>query len=452
MHLFIAALARVAAVLATVALASCGVNRAGTFVPAPPGPAQYDSASSATVPMQADAFVDSIGINTHLTQDLTADREFASIVKRMQELGVRHVRDGIFPGQTHEQNADERSFFAMTKTRMMALVDCPKPLGYFPGAQTPPIVIRAFDDHIGGAVELLEGPNEPDLRHVKRWAPLTRTCVGRVDRGRALPVPFVAPAMGFPPNASQLGNIAPLVDIGGIHRYFSGHEPGTAGFYQRNACGRWEAIVWSICEARINAGPTKPLYITETGWTTFGEIDEKTQGKYVGRVLFYDTLFGIARTYLYELHDDGTDPANSEDGYGLFHYDGSPKPAFFAVRNIVRVLADPGPSFQTTPIRIGTQARPTVKTELFEKRDGSYVLAVWNETPSWNPSTNREIAVSPVPVEITFGSSPGGVRFRYINDEGALQDGTVHASGKRVSIWAADRMSFLTFSLHYKHG
>ncbi len=397
------------------------------------------------VPMAADAFVDSIGVNTHLDAYLAGPGRYALAAQRMKELGVRHVRDGIFPGQTAHENRDERRFFAATGARMMGLVDCPKPLGYFPGAQTPPRVIRAFDAAVGNAIELLEGPNEPDLRRVAGWAPRTRACIARVDRGKALAVPFVAPAMGDPLNASKLGSIATLIDIGGIHRYFSGHEPETHGFWRSSPCGRWEAMRWNVCEARVNAGASAPLYVTETGWTTFGEIDEKTHGKYVARVLFYDSLQGIARTYLYDFENDGDDPKNSEDGYGLFHHDGTPKPAFNAVRAIVATLSDPGPAFSTTPVSYAIDGPATMESELFEKRDRTYVLAMWNATPSWDPATNREIPVAPSPVRVRFARAPSSLAFVSLGDDGRPVAGRATISGNVANLRIDDRMAFLSF-------
>jgi hypothetical protein len=429
------------------ALSACAANRSPAVPPAAPidDAAQRRAAVALATetPVQADAFVDSIGVNTHLVDDLTADREYALIVERMKELGVRHVRDGIFPGQTATQNADERNFFAATGARMEAITDCPRPLGYFPHSETPPSLIRAFDAATGGNIELLEGPNEPDLRGVPGWAPLLVHCIENLNLNHALPVPFVAPAMGDAFHTGILGNISQLVSIGAIHRYFSAHNPGTHGFWRGDACGIWGQIAFFICEARINAGPAAPLYVTETGYTTFGEVDEKTAGKYISRVLFIDSLAGIVRSYIYELHDDGTARNNSENGYGLFRYDGTPKPAFNAVRNEIALLTDPGPSFTPAPLQFAVSGPASIRHELFQKRNGAYVLAVWNEVESWHPNGGGEIAVPPVPVIVTFAATPGSVRWRSLDDAGNLVSHAPAISGAAVTLHVDDRVSFL---------
>jgi hypothetical protein len=250
--------------------------------------------------------------------------------------------------------------------------------------------------------------------------------------------------MGNAFNTPKLGNISQLVDIGAIHRYFSGNNPETTGFWKSDACGMWGAMSFYICEARINAGPTAPLYITETGYTTFGEIDEKTAGKYISRVLLYDSLAGIVRTYIYELHDDGTDASNSENGYGLFRYDGTPKPAFNAVRSEIALLSDPGPAFSPTPLAYSVGGVKQLRHELFQKRDGSYELAIWNDSRSWNPSTAREIPVPSSAVTLTFTARPRSVRFEALDDGGHFVKRAPAVKGNVITANVDDHVAFLS--------
>lgn len=390
------------------------------------------------MPMAADAFVDSIGVNTHLTADLTADRKYPVVAERMKESGIRHIRDGIFPRESHQEYADQRKFFAATGVRLDAITDCPQPLGYYPGSYTAPHVIRGYDARIGGAVEMLEGPNEPDLRHVPDWAALTVACMKKNDLTNALPVPFIAPAMGDAIHGApaKLGNIAGLVDFGAIHRYFSpAWNPGWAG-YGRDECGSIESLRWAICEAKVNSGPRHFIDVTETGYTTQGEyashpfeVDEVTGGKYVSRALLVDSISGIARTYIYELHDDGHDKVPWENGFGIIRYDGSPKPAFNAMRSEIAILADPGPPFSPAPLRC------------------QVATAVWNETASWNPTTGREIHVRSTSVRIELSQSPLGVHLRVLRDDGTTVRESARIAGATITIPVDDRVAFLSFRL-----
>jgi hypothetical protein len=388
--------------------------------PVPSGP---DDDIPSQTPMAADAFVDSIGVNTHLIEDLTADREYAVITQRMKESGIRHVREGIFPKKSLRQYADQRNFFGATGARMDAITDCPQPLGYYPGSYTPPIAVRTYDREVGGAIDVLEGPNEPDLRHVRDWPTLTVGCMKKRHLTRALPVPFIAPAMGdaVHGNPAKLGSIADLADFGAIHRYFSpGWNPGWPG-YGHDACGSIESLRWAICEAQVNSGATHPIDVTETGYTTSGlygsnpfEVDEIADGKYVSRLLLVDSIAGIARTYIYEFHDDGHDKVPWENGFGIIRYDGSPKPAFNAVRSEIHLLLDPGPAFSPAPLRYSFETGiKTIEHELFQKGDGTYF--------------------------------PVSVRFRALDDDGKLYNRAASVLASTIVVRADDHVAFLSF-------
>src|SRR5690349_14849382 len=52
-------------------------------------------AASADTARPADSFVDSVGVNVHLTYGDTAYGNFSLVRRRLDELGVRHIRDGL---------------------------------------------------------------------------------------------------------------------------------------------------------------------------------------------------------------------------------------------------------------------------------------------------------------------------------------------------------------------
>lgn len=392
--------------------------------------------------MQADAFVESIGINTHLYDDLGSFGTAAIDTQHMQELGIRHIRDSIRV-LTPPELAAQRAFLQTTGARMDAITNCPPPLGNDNWGPNAPALMKSFVQGLGGAVELIEAANEPDNRGMPDWQSPLVACIKGVDR--VLPLPFVAPAMAFGYDAPQLGDIADLIDVGAIHSYFGGHGyPGYPGASQTDACGRYWSLDWQICEARVISGPADQLDVTETGYTTPLGVDAITQAKYDTRVLFVDRLHGIARTYLYELQDDGTDAADREDGFGVLHHDGSPKPSFYAVRSVIRELADPGPPFTPTPLRYAVDApAPTIDHEAFEKRDGEIVIALWDEVASWSPARSRETTVAPRTVAISFAVPPTQVTAQQISDDGELAPETVKIAGDTVSLSVADRLTFL---------
>ena len=73
---------------------------------------------------------------------------------------------------------------------------------------------------------------------------------------------------------------------------------------------------------------------------------EDVSGKYLPCVLLEQLMHRIKKTYISELVDVGS--GDGDNGYGLLHSDFSPKPAYNAIKNMLGLLSDPGPWFQTT--------------------------------------------------------------------------------------------------------
>ena len=72
------------------------------------------ASASPVAPRSAAAFYDSVGVSTHIVYYDTAYSDWPRIVARLQELGVRHIRDGIYANPTaqwHDWN--ERYYSAV---------------------------------------------------------------------------------------------------------------------------------------------------------------------------------------------------------------------------------------------------------------------------------------------------------------------------------------------------
>lgn len=97
--------------------------------------------------------------------------------------------------------------------------------------------------------------------------------------------------------------------------------------------------------ARYPGGDRVPLYITEFGWPTHEAPDGVTldeQAKYLARsMLLLRANPRIRGVWLYTLFDraeDEEDAWDRESNFGLLFADGSPKPAWFAVRDTLQLL------------------------------------------------------------------------------------------------------------------
>ena len=121
-------------------------------------------------------------------------------------------------------------------------------------------------------------------------------------------------------------------DLTNMHNYFGGHNPGTPGWGD----GGYGSIAYNINNNQT-AWPARPIWTTETGYITDTNnpqgIPELVEGKYAPRVILEQALHGVGRTYIYELIDEGSAIAGDSGHFGLARMDGSPKPAFTALKN-----------------------------------------------------------------------------------------------------------------------
>jgi hypothetical protein len=134
--------------------------------------------------------------------------------------------------------------------------------------------------------------------------------------------------------------------------------------------------------------------------TTSGHrpVSERVAGIYVPRLLldYFGQLSSsgqtVKRTFLYELIDQGTSLTNIQHRFGLLRNDLSEKPAYKALKNLLALLADPGPAFAPGLLDYSLEsATSDVRRLLLQKRDGSFWLALWREADVWNESTGGDL-------------------------------------------------------------
>jgi hypothetical protein len=204
-----------------------------------------------------------------------------------------------------------------------------------------------------------------------------------------------------PQDFAPLSGTSADFDFANLHNYFAGRNPGTGGW----GANGYGSIAFNMNLAS-SAWPGKPIMTTETGYYTDAgndSIPEDIEGEYVPRLVLEQMLHGIKRTYFYELIDENTTAKNNEGYFGLAHVDGSPKPAYTALKGLIALFADPGPAFALPNLDFTLNgAPPNVHHILTAKRDGSYNLAIWIETQNYD--VNKKQATPSTPVQVTFAS------------------------------------------------
>jgi len=340
-------------------------------------------------------------MNVHLAYGDTGYGDLTAVEDLLGALRVHHVRDAGTIGKTGLCSAYRSLARAGIRTDFVASID-----------QDP----RTFGQWlpcVGSAAEAFEGPNEFNTTGGD-WAQRLRTYQQVLYQTlKSSPatahLPVIAPALTVSDAYRSLGNIAGDADVGNSHDYLMGHNPGAAGYCGADAGGRPHS--WIECEladSRVTTG-TKPVMATETGYGTGASayaIDPTVQAKYVPRLFLEHFNAGIARTYEYELIDEGTDAYN---GYGLVDAKLRPKPAFVALENLVRAIgASPSATREPKFPIVLRAASGDVHHTLLE-RGGGFVLILWLEVPGEDPSTHQPVAVPAQHVQIQFGAVPASI-------------------------------------------
>lgn len=369
-------------------------------------PALASAASEEAKP--ADAFVDSIGVNTHFSfSDTVYAGRFDAVKQKLAELGVRHIREGLEPNRPDQY--EELNDLAGAGIKSTLILGDPED-----GPSGLEELVSTLRDKVRGAAEAVEGPNEFDAQGGPDWAAQLSDYQQRLysaiksDPSLAS-LPVVGPSIVQHGNQETLGDISGALDYGNFHPYPDGDAP------EGNLSSE-------LAHTTANSG-AKPVMATETGYHTAlnwdGEhrpVSEEAMATYMPRLFLEYFRQGVARTFSYELLDEFPDPGNAdrESNFGLLRNDLSEKPAFVALHNTIETLEDPGPEFapETLDYTLGGD-RSNLHQVLLQKRDGSFYLALWRASSVWNSATHTPIDAPSTPVTLAFDRNVTGAQ-RYL--------------------------------------
>jgi hypothetical protein len=134
-------------------------------------------------------------------------------------------------------------------------------------------------------------------------------------------------------------------------------------------------------------------------------------GRYVPRLLLSYFAAGIQRTFLYELINEGSDPRNREHNFGLLRVDGSEKPAFRSLRNLIRILEDPGAEFRAGRLAFTLEGDTAkIRPLLLQKRDGTFYLILWQSVASYDLQQATNVSIADRPLTVRFATAASSVR------------------------------------------
>jgi hypothetical protein len=367
-------------------------------------------------PAAASAFLDSVGVNIHLHYNDTAYNDFAQVERAIQELGIRHVRDGLIDSEWQPY------YDRLTQLHHDGI----GVLGITSRGQAADQIGRALSK-AHGAFEAVEAPNEIDASGDPQWvaqdsaALATLAPIAQQDH-----LSVVGPSFTRTESFAQWQGQPADYNFGNLHNYFAGRNPGTPGWGDDG----YGSYTWNLKHARTAFG-SLPLYTTETGYIMDPSISqgipETVAGRYMVRLLLEQFLHGIRRTYLYELLDTEIPAQHVRDRYGLCRADFSRKPAYLAVQALMQSLGEPAshrntPSTEQNLSDISwrmSEAPADLHHLLLQKQDGEIDLFLWRELPGYDVDGKRLVQVPAAKLQIMLPTTQ--LQLSRFRDDGGLE-------------------------------
>lgn len=442
-------------------------------------------------PRAANDFVNSVGICTHWGYpDTPYGARFPEVLQLLTNSGIRHVRDSDRPAELTAAGIGS-TFYA----------DVPD---YADGnAATVRALLTDLKAELaaGHRIDAVEGPNEPDLFWQAQgkqksylgegWqqgpAGIARGTIAfmrelhRVFKADPATrnIPIIGPSLGADydsrsgsgrPNILAAGSLTDFVDYGNFHPYpgnGNAYAPVVpyAGLSEYFADGTQPSCNLDEWPAAFNTyrppfGP-RPMMATETGYSTSTKgAPESVHTKYIPRMFLEYFRLGVVRTYSYEFVDEfANQPDNNEAHFGLLRNDLSPKPAYAALRSLLRLLQEPEPvtpGFVPQPLAYTLRVAPPVgydrtqyvRQVLLQKQDGTYYLVLYHEIANSNNATTPQ-AVLTHPAMPTTLTLPASIRqvTAYTYDAGYnFQAVPVQLSNNQLTVPVQDQVLVLALS------
>lgn len=348
--------------------------------------------------MTAEAFVDSIGINVHVTYLRTPYRRIGAVRDALARLGVRHVRDVVtVDGRGRPARGWRRGVAVLGRAGVRFTLIAGLPGGAWGDLDG---ILHAIRTH-RRSVDAVEGPNEYDVFGARAWAPRLIAwqdrLSARLERDPALRgLQLVAPSLANRSLWSSVALAGLPYDVPNLHAYSLAGPPEST---LRAALGDLPQPLRA------------PPMVTEAGWhNAIGAregvtpVDEATAAVYVPRLFLEAARLGVRRTFLYELLDENAHGGASdpEDNFGLLRKDFSAKPAFWALANLIAAVSSrgsPGPG-AVSPQVVGLP--PDGRQLVLRLSDGEVLIALWRDVAVWDGFARQPVGVADAPVTLVL--------------------------------------------------
>jgi hypothetical protein len=391
----------------------------------------------------AAAFVDSIGVNTHISSEPYSSR-FPKVRELFRESGIRHARDELRPTNDLDR---WRDLYETLGVKSHLLVS--------PATNTAAEMLTYLDKLGAYRVSAIEGQNEGDadwfMAHAAAKGNWSRTVVeyqreifhALRAQNDANKLPIVSPTVinWKPLDMRLLKGAADYCDFVGLHSYVQkAQEPETNDDYA--------SLRWYIRNMADTFKPGAPLMVTETGYNNLvkprgAAVSETAAAIYMLRLLLHNFSAGVRRTFLYQLLDGGDEPGQWEHNYGLVRHDNTPKPVFHAIAALIKALNDhavpenQGQMGEAAPLGVTLRSgQSDIRMVRLQVRDGTVVLALWQPVRCWDVDRAADMTVAPRIVSIALDRAKLRASTLIPNDGGTWRDAPLSSDGIEVPVGA----------------
>ncbi len=361
------------------------------------------STTQLEISRSASSFVDSIGLVVHLNyRDTVYYQKYnETIVPKLKELGIHHLRSNVgLKDRETQQKFNDLAAIGIKSTLVMN-----------PLRETPSEAVE-IAKKVPQSIEAVEGPNESDIHANFEYQGLyfpegTRKyqqdlySAIKADPATAN-LEVLSPTLAKPKNISSLGRVD--CDRAAIHSY-----PGSGYKPSHGLDNTWIPSANVVC-------PGKKIIATETGYhnavnkSKISGVSQQAAAKYIPRIFLEYFNRGILRTYNYELIDLKPNPNRDRPNlnYGLLNNDGSAKPAFNSLKNLITLLKEPETN---NPIQLQAldyeliNATPEIHHTLLQKNDGRFYLILWQEVLSYKVGDQIDLQVPSQSIKLRLNTA-----------------------------------------------
>lgn len=380
--------------------------------------------ASQAIALTSTALKDSIGVNIHLSYNDTtyAVNGVNPLLDSLLKLGVPWVRDGVKKSpQAYAPNLIAAVAAAGIKTNLVTGQPVDSTGGYGTG-ESGALITQLKSATYAGMFSALEMSNEWDNSGRAGW----------VNELKAYTAEFY-PALKGDSTLASIPVYGPsLISAGdyGTYGTDSNNDAVNIHPYSGDVIPEGGFLDTWIAAGKTSEGTGKPVIATEYGWhnATGGAnwVDEQTAADYLIRGIFWNLAKGISRSFIYELFDLKPDTSNnSQLHYGLIAVHGTlgttstwvqrEKPAFTALRNLLRRINDPVTTSSAAPTALAYSTfggRSDVQIVPIARKDGSVDIAIWRAVSLWNSSAHTRLFGRPIATGLRFARSWAVESFR----------------------------------------